>query len=147
LQFVTGSLPAQYGFRTAGVVDIHTNSGANSQSSSFGFYGGTFGTIRPSFATSGSTGKLSYFVDGSYDHNDLGIENPTSRSTAIHDTTDQGKVFSYFSYLLDDQSRVTVMLSGSDSKFQVPNTPGLNAGASPDGSPWLPGYFDSALLD
>jgi outer membrane cobalamin receptor len=147
LQFVTGSLPAQYGFRTAGVVDIHTNSGASIQNTSFSLYGGSFGTVRPSFSTSGSTGKLSYFVDGSYDHNDLGIENPTASAKAIHDTTNQEKLFSYFSYLLDDQSRVTVMLSGSDSKFQVPNTPGLVAGTSPDGTPWLPGNFDSTLLD
>ena len=28
LHLVTGSLPAQYGFRTAGVVDIHSRSGA-----------------------------------------------------------------------------------------------------------------------
>ena len=28
MQLITGSLPAQYGFRTAGVVDIHTKSGA-----------------------------------------------------------------------------------------------------------------------
>lgn len=147
LQFVTGSLPAQYGFRTAGVVDIHTNSGAASQGTGFSLYGGSFGTVRPSFSTSGSNGKLSYFVDGSYDHNDLGIENPTASAKAIHDTTDQGKLFSYFSYLLDDQSRVTVMLSGSDSNFQVPNTPGLVAGTSPGGTPWLPGEFDSTLLD
>ena len=28
MQLITGSLPAAYGFRTAGVVDIHTKSGA-----------------------------------------------------------------------------------------------------------------------
>ncbi len=147
LQFVTGSLPAQYGFRTAGVVDIHTNSGAAGQGSSVSLYGGSFGTLRPSFASSGSAGQLSYFINGSYDHNDLGIENPTAGARAIHDTTDQAKVFSYFSYLLDDQSRITVMLSASDSKFQVPNTPGVAAGTSPDGTPWVPGFFDSVRLD
>ena len=147
LQFVTGSLPAQYGFRTAGVVDIHTNSGTNDQSGGLSLYGGSFGTVRPTFSSSGSAGKMSYFVDGSYDHNDLGIENPTAAARAIHDTTDQGKVFSYFTGLLDDQSRVTIMLSGSDSKFQVPNTPGLEAGTSPNGTPWMPGSFDSTRLD
>ena len=147
LQFITGSLPAQYGFRTAGVVDIHTHSGAGGEGGSVSLYGGSFGTIRPSFAASGSSGPLSYFINGSYDHNDLGIENPTARARAIHDTTNQEKLFSYFSYLLDNQSRVTVMLSASDSKFQVPNTPGLAASTTPDGSPWIPGTFDSARLD
>ena len=99
-------------------------------------------------------GKLNYFVDGSYDHNDLGIENPTASHDAIHDTTDQGKMFSYLSHVLNDTSRVSVMLSASYSDFQVPNTPGLPVGTSPDGStPWnfagsgLPANFNSADLN
>jgi len=147
LQFVTGSLPAQYGFRTAGVVDIHTNSGTSEPGGGFSLYGGSFGTVRPTFSTSGTADKVSYFVDGSFDHNDLGIENPTAGAKAIHDTTDQSKLFSYFSGLLDDQSRLTVMLSASDSKFEVPNTPGLDAGTSPNGTPWVPGSFDSSKLN
>ena len=39
------------------------------------------------------------------------------------------------------------MLSASYSNFEVPNTPGLPAGTSPDGNPWLPGTFDSANLN
>lgn len=147
LQFVTGSLPAQYGFRTAGVVDIHTNSGTADPGGSFSLYGGSFGTIRPTFSASGTADKVSYFINGSFDHNDLGIENPTASATAIHDTTDQGKLFAFFSKLLDNQSRLTVMASASDSRFQVPNTPGLPAGTSPDGTPWVPGSFDSSRLD
>ncbi len=92
-------------------------------------------------------GKTSYFIDGSYDHNGLGIENPAASSKAIHDTTDQGRLFSYFSRLLDNSSRVSVMMSASASNFQVPNTPGLAAGTSPNGNPWLPGTFDSSRLD
>ena len=147
LQFVTGSLPAQYGFRTAGVVDIHTNSGTSEPGGGFSLYGGSFGTVRPTFSASGTADKVSYFVDGSFDHNDLGIENPTASAEAIHDTTNQIKLFSYFSGLLDDQSRVTVMLSASDSKFEVPNTPGLDAGISPNGMQWVPGSFDSSKLN
>ncbi len=147
LQFVTGSLPAQYGFRTAGVVDIHTNSGTNDPGGGASLYGGSFGTVRPTFSASGTAGKVSYFVDGSYDHNELGVENPTDAARAIHDTTDQGKLFSYFSKLLDNQSRLTVMASASDSRYQVPDTPGLAAGTSSGGAQWVPGRFDSATLD
>ena len=77
---------------------------------------------------------MNYFVDGSFDHNDLGIENPTASHDAIHDTTDQGKMFSYLSYVLDDTSRVNVMLSASDSDFEIPNTPGLPVGTAPGGN-------------
>ncbi|HWA08732.1 MAG TPA: TonB-dependent receptor [Opitutaceae bacterium] len=147
MQLVTGSLPAQYGFRTAGVVDIQTKSGALDQGGGVSLYGGSFNTLRPSFELGGATGRSSYFIDGSYDHNDLGIENPTGSARALHDTAGQGRLFSYFSRILDNSSRVSVMLSASDSRFQVPDTPGLAAGTSPNGTPWLPGSFDSSRLD
>ena len=148
MKLITGSLPAQYGFRTAGVVDIQTKSGAFENGGEVEMYGGSYDTIRPSFEYGGTQGNLSYFVDGSYDHNALGIENPTLSHNAIHDVTDQGKMFSYLSYILDDTSRVNVMLSASDSNFQVPNTPGLPPGTTPDGSQqWLPGTFDSTTLN
>jgi len=147
LQLITGSLPAQYGFRTAGVVDIQTKSGAFENGGEVEMYGGSYDTLRPSFEYAGSEGKLSYFIDGSYDHNDIGIENPTSSSIPIHDTTDQGKAFTYLSYVLDDTSRITVMGSVSYTDFQVPNTPGLPAGTSSNGVPWETGTFNSALLN
>jgi outer membrane receptor protein involved in Fe transport len=147
MSLVTGSLPAQYGFRTAGIVDIHTKSGAFENGGDVGMYGGSYGTIRPSMEYGGTAGKLSYFIGGSYDHNELGIENVTPSHNAIHDVTDQGKLFSYLSYLVDDTSRFNVILSASDSQFQVPNTPGLPAGTSPNGTPWVPGFFDSSQLN
>jgi len=147
MQLITGSLPAAYGFRTAGVVDIKTKSGAFENGGSAEVYGGSYDTIRPSFEYGGTDGKLSYFVDGSYDHNALGIENPTPSHSAIHDVTDQEKLFSYLSYIIDDTSRVSFMGSTSYSNFEVPNTPGLPAGTSPNGNPWLPGTFDSTTLN
>jgi outer membrane receptor protein involved in Fe transport len=147
LQLITGSLPAQYGFRTAGVVDITTKSGAFENGGNVEMYGGSYNTINPSFEYGGSDGKLNYFVDGSYNNNDLGIDNPTSAQTAIHDNTQQFKTFSYFSYILDDTSRINVMLSASYADFEIPNTPGLAAGTSPNGNPWLPGTFNSSSLN
>lgn len=153
LQLITGSLPAQYGFRTAGVVDIQTKSGAFQNGGETELYGGSFGTVRPSFDFGGTSGKFNYFVDGSYEHNQLGIENPTPSHNAFHDDTDQFKGFTYMSYLLDDTSRVSLMASASYSNFQVPNTPGLGVGTAPGGNPWngagsgLPGTFNSADLN
>jgi hypothetical protein len=148
LQLITGSLPAQYGFRTAGVVDIQTKSGAFQNGGTAEIYGGSYDTIRPSFEYGGSSSNLNYFVDGSFDHNDLGIENPTASHHAIHDITDQGKMFSYLSYILDDTSRVTVMLSASYSQFEVPDSPGLPAGMAPGGAFYgTPGAFNSVNLN
>jgi outer membrane receptor protein involved in Fe transport len=148
MQLITGSLPAAYGFRTAGVVDIHTKSGVFENGSTAEMYGGSYDTIRPSFEYGGSQGKWNYFIDGSYDHNALGIENPTPSSTAIHDDTDQSKAFLYASRILSDTSRVTLMGSASYSNFQVPNTPGLPVGTAPGTNPWeSSGTFDSSTLN
>src|SRR5277367_933255 len=54
LQLITGSLPAQYGFRTAGVVDIKTKTGAFDEGGSTSVYGGSFDTFRPSLETGGN---------------------------------------------------------------------------------------------
>ncbi len=154
MRLITGSLPAAYGFRTAGVVDIQTKSGAFENGGDGELYGGSYDTIRPSFEYGGSQGKWNYFMDGSYDHNDLGIENPTPSHDAIHDTTDQGKAFVYASRILSDTSRISLMGSASYSDFQVPNTLGLPVGTSPDGSTaWnipgtgVPANFNSANLN
>ena len=151
MQLITGALPAQYGLRTAGVVDIQTKSGAFDQGGEVEMYGGSYDTLRPSFELGGTEGKLSYFVDGSYDHNGIGIENPTSSAIPIHDTTDQGKGFVYLSYILDDTSRLSFIGSASYSDFQIPNTPGVPVGTAPGGDPWNstggPATFNSADLD
>jgi len=143
MQLITGSLPAAYGFRTAGVVDIHTKSGAFVNGGQLEMYGGSYDTLRPSFEYGGTQGKWNYFIDGSYDHNALGIENPTASKNAIHDNTDQYKTFLYGSYIIDDTSRISVMGSVSYSDFQVPNTPGLQDNpdnySTQNGTPWETG--------
>jgi len=147
MQLINGSLPAQYGFRTAGVVDIQTKSGAFENGGVAGVYGGSYDTVRPSFQYGGVRGKWDYFVDGSYDHNDLGIENPTPSHDAIHDQTDQYKTFIYASRILSDTSRISLMGSASYSNFQVPNTPNLPPGTAPGTDPWETGSFNSAALN
>ncbi|HTU03114.1 MAG TPA: hypothetical protein VMG58_14895, partial [Candidatus Sulfotelmatobacter sp.] len=147
MQLITGSLPAQYGFRTAGVVDIKTKGGAFDQGGTTSLYAGSYDTVRPSFEVRGSEGELTYFADASYDHNSLGVENPTASATAVHDNSDQYKAFTYLSYILNSSSRISFMGSASYSDFEVPDTPGLPAGTSPDGNPWLAGPFDSSGLN
>ena len=79
MQLITGSLPAQYGFRTAGIVDIRTKSGTFESGGEVGVYGGSYNTIHPSIEYGGSSGKLNWFVSGSYNQNEIGIENPDTK--------------------------------------------------------------------
>jgi outer membrane receptor protein involved in Fe transport len=147
MSLITGSLPAEYGYRTAGIVDIHTKSGIIEPGGEVGVQVGSYNTFRPFFEYGGSDGRVTYFLDGSYDQNSIGIENPTDTQGAIHDNTEQYKFFSYLSYILDDSSRISLALSAAHEDFQIPDSPGLPPGVQPNGNPWLPGVFNSHDLD
>src|SRR6266699_2703451 len=143
ISLITGALPAQFGFRTTGVIDIHTKSGAVFTGGEASLHVGSFDTIAPSVEYGGVTGKLTYYVIGGYLHSGIGVENPTRSSDPIHDDTDQFKGFGYFSYIIDDTSRLTLLLSGNDSNFEIPNNPGQIPAFVVNGRT----TFDSSKLD
>jgi outer membrane receptor protein involved in Fe transport len=148
LQFITGSLPAEYGFRTAGIVDIQTKSGAFENGGEVSLYGGSFGTIRPSFEYAGTQNKWDYFIDGSYDHNDLGIENTTGSANALHDTSDQYRSFVYASRILSDTSRLSLIGSASYATYQIPVNPDQQQISTQGNSEsWEPGTFTPGDLN
>jgi len=122
ISLMTGALPAQFGFRETGVIDIHTKTGAGFIGSEASIYVGSFDTFMESLERGGVTGKLSYYVLQSYLHNGIGIENPTSSNSPIHDNTDQFKEFAYLSYIVDDTSRYTLLVGDNHNDFQIPNT-------------------------
>jgi outer membrane receptor protein involved in Fe transport len=135
---LTGALPAQYGYRTAGVVDIHTKTGELANGGDIGLQIGSNNTRQVSGDVSGSTDTFSYYINGSFEANNLGIENPTGASSALHDRTLQNKAFGYFSYLLDADTRVSLILGNSDGRFQIPNRPGQTPSFQLDGASDLP---------
>jgi outer membrane receptor protein involved in Fe transport len=148
MQLINGSLPAEYGFRTAGIVDIQTKSGAALNGGSAEVYGGSYDTFRPSFEYGLSQGKSSFFIDGSYDHNNLGIENPSPTSVPLHDYTDQYKSFMYFSHIMDPTSRIIVMGSLSYSQFQIPINRDLQpVSTQANGNPWVAGNIPPTALN
>src|SRR6202166_950852 len=125
MSVVTGALPAEYGLRTAGIIDITTKNGLQAPGGTVSLYGGSHGTVEPSFNYAGGAGQFSYLVTGSFLRNDLGIESPDGRSNPIHDHTTQYHGFGYFEDILDDENRVALMLGSSVGKFQIPNQSGL----------------------
>src|ERR1700740_3173017 len=84
ISLITGALPAQFGFRETGVVDIHTKSGAAFENTEASLYVGSFDTISEGLERGGVTGKLSYYVMQNYLHDGIGIENPTGSTDPIH---------------------------------------------------------------
>jgi outer membrane receptor protein involved in Fe transport len=120
----TGALPAQFGFRTTGVIDIHTKNGAVFTGNEASVFVGSFDTVQESFERGGLIGRLSYYVSESYLHDGIGIENTTGSANPIHDNTDQEKQFTYLSYIIDDTSRVSLFVGANHSDFDIPNNPG-----------------------
>ncbi len=143
ISLVTGSLPAQFGFRTTGVIDIHTKSGAVFDQGESSLQVGSFDTISPSIEYGTVAGKLNTYGSFSYLHSGIGIENPTRSSDPIHDDTDQYKLFGYTSYLFDENTRLILLLGGNHSDFQIPNNPGQTPEFTLNGR----STFDSAKLN
>lgn len=127
LKLITGSLPAEYGLRSAGIIDLTTKSGALQPGGEVSVYGGSHGSVEPSFNYGGSSGSDTYFVTGDFIRNSLGIESPDGSSTPLHDHTRQFHGFGYLEHLIDDNNRVTVIFGSSDDRFQIPNRRGVHA--------------------
>lgn len=127
LKLITGSLPAEYGLRSAGIIDIATKSGALEPGGEVSMYGGSHGTLEPSFNYGGSTGSNTYFVNGDFIRNGLGIESPDGRGNPIHDHTKQLHGFGYFEHIFGKNDRISVIAGSSDDRFQIPNRSGVQA--------------------
>ena len=97
---ITGALPAQYGLRTSGVLDIATRTDAFNNTGTAGIYGGSRGTLTPSLQYGGTVGQTQYFFTGRWFESNIGLENPTAAWTAIHDHTEQENGFGYVSTII-----------------------------------------------
>ncbi len=123
INLLTGVLPAQYGYRTAGVVDIKTKQGRFASGGYSEILGGSNQTIGANQQLSGSAEKLNYFISASYLQNNRGLEPPTAAKKALHDETKQNKLFGYFSYLIDVKTKLSLILATAQNHFQIPNNP------------------------
>ncbi len=142
VNLIDGALPAQYGLRTAGIVDIETKSGGFGEGGSVGMYGGSDGWLQPSAEVRGSFGRFNYFVTGDYLQNNRGIESATA-GKPLHDDTQQGHGFGYFEYLLDATSKLSAVAGSFTGQFQIPNQPGVPSAFTVNGL----STFDSTTLD
>jgi outer membrane receptor protein involved in Fe transport len=150
IALITGALPAEFGMRTVGLVDITTRPDIFNNSGTVGVYGGSQGTITPYFYYGGTFGSncpatapapgtrtlpgadcfagVQYFFTGRYLQTNEGIENPTPSYSPIHDFSQQEKGFAYMSTFVDPTTRVSLISGTSYSTFQIPNNPGQPVG-------------------
>ena len=150
IALVTGALPAEFGMRTVGLIDITTRADVFNNSGTVGVYGGSQGTITPYFSYGGTFGSncptaapapgtrslpgadcfagVQYFFTGRYLQTNEGIENSTPAYSPIHDFSRQEKGFAYMSAFVDPTTRVSLIAGTSYSTFQIPNVPGQSVG-------------------
>ena len=139
---LTGALPAQFGYRTGGVIDVNLRSGANDPGGWISAYGGSFNTFQPSAGYAGVFGGWDVFATGTFRQSLQGIEPPTGARDSIHNRTDQLRGLVSVSRLLNDTTRLSVIGGASANRFQFPNNPGQPAEFTVDGRD----DFDSARL-
>jgi outer membrane receptor protein involved in Fe transport len=175
IALVTGALPAEFGLRTVGLIDITTRADVFNNSGSINLYGGSRGTITPSFEYGGTFGGncpttssstvtkappsssnancfpgVQYFFSGRYLQTTEGIENTLPTLNAIHDFSQQERGFGYMSTFIDPTTRLSLITGTSYNTFQIPNTPGQAVGMNgnpPVTSAFGVTTFNSALLN
>ncbi len=124
LSLITGALPAQYGFRQAGIVDITLKSGSTDPGAEASMTAGTRDYQQPSLTYGGRSGALDYFLTGQFLHSGVGIENPTASDMPLHDNTDQWHALGKITDIIDENTRLSFIAGGASARFQIPNNPG-----------------------
>jgi outer membrane receptor protein involved in Fe transport/opacity protein-like surface antigen len=166
VSLITGALPAEYGLRTVGLVDITTRKDVFNNTGSINYYFGSRETIRPSFEYGGTFGAncpsastglptkapassssscfggVQYYFTGSYLQTNEGIENPLPFLNPIHDFSRQERGFAYLSTFLDPYTRLSLIAGTYTANFQIPNVFG-----APINPSVTPGFFDSSKLN
>ncbi|HXW82884.1 MAG TPA: TonB-dependent receptor, partial [Candidatus Binataceae bacterium] len=128
VSLIDGVLPAQYGYRTAGVIDIHTRDGCEGSSQNqFTILGGQRDTVQPTFQLGGCSSKFSYYVTGLFLQSNLGLSSAVPAPDPIHDAVTQGQGFAYLGYQARDDLRFSLITGMTVAFNQFPNQPNLPA--------------------
>jgi outer membrane receptor protein involved in Fe transport len=125
VSLIDGVLPAQYGYRTSGVIEIQTKNGCDGGNNNFTIYGGMYDTTQPSFQLQGCDGRFSYYLTGLYLHSSLGLSSATPGHDPIHDSVNQGQGFTYLTYEANDSTKLSFIGGMTVADNEFPNRPGL----------------------
>jgi outer membrane receptor protein involved in Fe transport len=126
VSLIDGILPAQYGYRTSGIIEINTKNGCDGANNHFTILGGQRDTVEPSFELGGCHGQLSYYISGVYRHSSLGLSSATPAPDPIHDRTDQGQGFAYLTYAISPTTKLSLISGMTIASNQFPDVPGLS---------------------
>jgi outer membrane receptor protein involved in Fe transport len=126
VDIILGGLEAQYGNRSAAVIDITGKSGTKPGYGSLQMFGGSNRTLNPSFEYGGTIGeKFRYYVLNSYTSTNRGIDPPTLGHSVFHDQNERNQTYLRGDYQHDNRNAFTWLFLNSVAKYQIPTAPGL----------------------
>ncbi|MGA7383407.1 MAG: TonB-dependent receptor [Methylocella sp.] len=164
ISLVTGALPAEFGLRTVGLVDITTRTDVFNNGGSISPYGGGRGTFAPLLEYGGTSGSncgspapapgtssancflgVQIYFTGRYAQTLEGIENTIPSVNPIHDFSQQEKGFGYLSAFIDNSTRLSLLMGTAINTFQIPDVPGQPVGQM--GNPPITSAFGISNFD
>ena len=123
---ILGGMEAQYGNKTALVVDITSKSGTRPPFGSIQLFGGSNQTVNPSFEYGGTVGeKFRYYALNSYTSTNRGIEPPTLGHSVFHDQSERNQTYLRGDYQHDNRNSLSWVFLNAVAKYQIPTIPGL----------------------
>jgi len=127
---ILGGMEAQYGNKTALVVDITSKSGTRPPFGSAQMFGGSNQTVNPSFEYGGTVGeKGRYYALNSYTSTNRGIEPPTLGHSVFHDQSERNQTYLRGDFQHDNRNSVSWVFLNAVAKYQIPTIPGLGVNA------------------
>ena len=136
---ILGGMEAQYGNKTALVLDITSKSGTKPGFGSAQVFGGSNETVNPSFEYGGTIGeKVRFYVLNSYVTTNRGIEPPTLGKTNHHNHNEKNNTYVRGDYQHDNRNNFSWIFLNAVAKYQIPTIPNLEANA--DVLALLPGF-------
>ena len=123
---ILGGMEAQYGNRTAALLDITTKSGTKPAFGSAQVFGGSNQTVNPSFEYGGTIGaKFRFYALNSYTTTNRGIDPPTLGHSWFHNQSERNQTFLRGDYQHDNRNNFTWLFLNSVAKYQIPTKPGI----------------------
>ena len=125
---ILGGMEAQYGNKTALVLDITSKSGTKPGFGSLQGFGGSHETVNPSFEYGGAIGeKVRFYALNSYVNTGRGLEPPTLGMTNHHNQSEKNNTYLRGDYQHDNRNSFSWIFLNSVAKHQIPTIPNLNA--------------------
>jgi outer membrane receptor protein involved in Fe transport len=124
VSLIDGVLPAQYGYRTSGVIDIHSRDGCDAGAkNNLTILGGQRDTTQSAFQLGGCNSDFSYYVTGLFQQSNLGLSSAVPAPDPIHDAVTLGQGFGYFTWSPGPTTKVSLITGMTLSFNQFPNQP------------------------